>query len=398
MNKTTSDINSGAPLEARVQRLFMCQGAFAERQLFVRAAGENSNLVTDIDVLAHDYNINLHHRRIYAECKGGKNVRILDRLVWICGVKKIIDAEFAYLIVNHCDQSSLSFARSQGVEVLQISGLKALENSLWIGNSFWPGRSNISKCFVIESKIANTIKNRISEELGQWLNKAAQLWREASALSFSYGRLNVLFSILEEFQLLINRGIAENDKEMVKYALSALFVRLSQYILFAASDTLNMPKSEREKYLSVRMAIGDTGIATTRRVLDSCERMVNASLKENDVDKKIKLDIERMLKAPSYTAPFINMVERIIGEGYRATLLPLTLELCLFGYAGNEKESGGLIKRITNCLSTAAIVRAFAIQTLKIPDEYIKNTFDTPQNEKAKDSLFKGTSQKPHQE
>src|SRR3954469_3514174 len=102
----------GTNLEARVQRLFMCQGAFAERGLFVRASRGESKLVTDIDVVAHDYSINFHHRRIYAECKGGKHKSSLDRSVWIRGIKEAISADFAYLVIERCDASTMQFAKS----------------------------------------------------------------------------------------------------------------------------------------------------------------------------------------------------------------------------------------------------------------------------------------------
>src|SRR5688572_23862871 len=115
-------IETGAALEARVQRLFMCQGAFAERGLFIRAARGESRLVTDIDVISHDYNINFHHRRIYAECKGGQNIATLDRVVWIRGLKEMVGAEFAYLVLDHCDPNSTQFARSHGVEILTADG------------------------------------------------------------------------------------------------------------------------------------------------------------------------------------------------------------------------------------------------------------------------------------
>ena len=118
---TVTQFEKGTPLEARIQRLFMCQGAFAERGLLVRAAKGESKLVTDIDVVAHDYSINFHHRRIYAECKGGKNRSPLDRAVWIRGIKEAIAADFAYLVLERCDSSTANFAKSLGVEIETIA-------------------------------------------------------------------------------------------------------------------------------------------------------------------------------------------------------------------------------------------------------------------------------------
>src|SRR5204863_3066788 len=123
----TTPFESGTRLEARTQRLFMCQGAFAERGLFIRAGRGSSKLVTDVDVVAHDYNLNLQHRRIYAECKGGRNKSPLDRVVWIRGVREAIQANNAHLVLDHCDWETVQFARTLGVEILQAHSIRSLE-------------------------------------------------------------------------------------------------------------------------------------------------------------------------------------------------------------------------------------------------------------------------------
>jgi hypothetical protein len=87
-----STIETGVALEARIQRLLMCQGAFAERALMLRPAKGAANLVTDVDVFAHDYSINFHHTRIYVECKGGRNVSTLDRVVWVREMMSVLAA------------------------------------------------------------------------------------------------------------------------------------------------------------------------------------------------------------------------------------------------------------------------------------------------------------------
>ena len=143
------EFGKGVVLEARIQRLLMCQGALAERALFLRTSQSAPKLVTDVDILAHDYNLNFQEHRIYAECKGGKNVSTLDRIVWIRGVIQAIDADTGILVLDHCDAESVEFARGQGIQILMASGLEALENALGIGMDFWPGRSR--GCFFMTS-------------------------------------------------------------------------------------------------------------------------------------------------------------------------------------------------------------------------------------------------------
>ena len=77
--------NDGVALEARVQRLFLAQGIFAERSLYPAADAGHSLLATDIDVLVSEYASGYHLTRRHAECKSGKRVRILDRVLWLNG-------------------------------------------------------------------------------------------------------------------------------------------------------------------------------------------------------------------------------------------------------------------------------------------------------------------------
>jgi len=379
---------SGAELEARIQRLFMCQGVFAERNLFVRTAGENSNLVTDVDVLAHDYSINFQHRRIYADCRGGTNVRPNERVVWISGMKEVVGAEFAYLVGKRCDSSTILFARRHNVDILDLASLAALEKSLRIGPGFWPGRSNLYTHGNTEELITKVLKNRRAEKFGQWLERATQVWREASALSFSYGRLNSLVSILQEVPEFMNSRMPNDDESIFRYAVSALLVRLSQYVLFAASDTLSMTKSAREKYIAEKLATGDTGPELSLRLLRGCTKMIDATLKEQGIDIPATWDPERMLKPPPYALSFANMIERIIPEGYQARILPLTMEVSLFGYGGSERDSGGLIRRVKYGVELARIIRAFAIQTLNIPEDIFRMSVDGSRNHRTVDRML----------
>jgi hypothetical protein len=372
----------GMELEARVQRLFMCQGAFAERGLFVRAARGESKLVTDIDVVAHDYSINFHHRRIYAECKGGGNVSTLDRVVWVRGIKEIIGADFGYLVLDHCDTTSVSFAHGQDIEILQLAAMAKLESSLRIGADFWPGRSNLAAYSAVEKNITTRIQDKKSDNCAAWLMRAAEVWRDASHLVFSYGRLNSLLSTLKAIAPLIKGNLLdENDCILVKYALSALMVRLTQYVLFAASDTLGMAKTERESYIKERLTAGDRGIEQTRGILEGAINLVKAQLDQHHIEAPLSWNIDQMLAAPEYSLPFATVVERAIGECEYARTLPLSAELKLFGFGGKEESSGRLLTRARGGMELVSVIRGFVIQSLSVDASYcggLGSEFATP--------------------
>ncbi|MGO9601214.1 MAG: hypothetical protein ACLP7Q_24815 [Isosphaeraceae bacterium] len=362
-------IETGTPLEARVQRLFMCQGAFAERGLFMRAGPGYSKMVTDIDVVAHDYSLNFHHRRTYAECKGGKNRSALDRVIWVRGIKEVIAADHAYLVIDHCDSSTVRFARSQHIEILQGASLATLEDALRIPDGFWPGRCNLPAFAKVEILLRNIPPRPPAESTGAWLRQAMELWTESSALTFSYGRLNALLGILQECDHLLESPASRSDDMLaVSFAVSALLVRLSQYVLFIASDTLSMTQTERIEYLSERLVSGGLDIGQSRQILSGALQMVNAQLAVAAVEVPASWNIDSMLSPPPYTRPLATVVERVIGNGYRSAMLPLAMELRQFGYCGEESGGAALLNRARYAYDTAGLVVGFARQSIGVPE------------------------------
>lgn len=365
-----NSIDTGVALEARVQRLFMCQGALAERALLLRPAKAAANLVTDVDVVAHDYSINFHHTRIYAECKGGKRVSTLDRVVWVRGMMSLLAAERGYLVVDHCSSESSTFAAANRVEILQHSGLAALENALRISSNFWPGRSNFFVFEPLDKAVGREADGRGSK-LQHWIRDASEIWREASALIFSYGRLNNLLGQLEQFAEIIKVETPEPaDAAIYHYAIAALLVRLSQYALFAAADTLGMTKTERQEFLSDRLASGTLGLEQTRRVMRGALNLAKAKLLEHGVEPPSNWDAEHLVSAPTYARAFAELVDRVVADGNRARMLPLAMELRLFGYAGDERGSSGLIKRVGYGIALTGLIRGFGVQSLGLPERW----------------------------
>ena len=344
----------------------------AERGLLVRPARDAANLVTDIDVVAHDYSINFRHLCIYAECKGGKKVSTLDRVVWVRGIMSVLQAEVGYLVLDHCSPESLSFASANSVEILQATGLAALENALRIGPQFWPGRANFFIYEPIEKAIIREADRKASA-LQLWLREALEIWREASALSFSYARLNHLLGKLVRLAgILKTEATTEQTVVFYRFAIGALLVRLSQYVLFAAADTLGLTRAERAEFIAQRLTAGSLDLDQTRRVMRSALNLAKAKLEEHGVKPPPNWDAENLVVAPPYARAFAEVVDRVVADANRARLLPLAMELRLFGFAGGERGSGGLVKRVSYAQPLTGLIRGFAVQALNLPDMLVQ--------------------------
>jgi hypothetical protein len=285
---------------------------------------------------------------------------------------RLLGAELGYLVLDHCSPESLRFASTHGVEILQAAGLSALESALHIGNQFWPGRANFMVYEPMERALVREAEGKGSA-MQFWLQGASEIWREASALSLSYGKLNVLLGQLVQLGDILKKEAPTGQNAILySFAVAALLVRLSQYVLFSAADTLGMTKTEREGFVTERLTSGGLGLEQTRRVMSSALNLAKVKLQEHGVEPPPNWDAEHLVTPPGYSRAFVEVVDRVVADGHRARLLPLAMELRLFGFVGDERGSSGLMKRVGYALPLTGLIRGFAIQSLGLPDALVR--------------------------
>jgi hypothetical protein len=184
--------------------------------------------------------------------------------------------------------------------------------------------------------------------------------------------LNTLIGVFEDCGRLAIDSSSADEEFVVNYAVAALLVRLSQYVLYCASDTLAMTHTAREQYLAERFTVGNFDLEQSRSLLDSAAKMVRAQLAAQGQTPPESWRVDHLLAAPSYSRPFSEVVDRCVAEGDKLRLLPLSMELRLFGFGGDERDSGRLINRIRPSLDLTGLVIAFVRQSLGLPESYVR--------------------------
>jgi hypothetical protein len=124
-------------------------------------------------------------------------------------------------------------------------------------------------------------------------------------------------------------------------------------------------------YIAERLTAGSHDIEQTKRILAGALRLARARLEESKVAVPGHWDVDHLLTSPSHSRPFAEVVERTIGEGSRARVLPLAMEVRLFGFAGPETGGADLLRRLRPGYELTSTVLAFATQTLGITPEYL---------------------------
>lgn len=364
--------NEGVSLEARVQRLFFAQGIFAERSLFPAADVNHRLLATDIDVLASEYSGGFHLTRRHAECKSGRRVAILDRLLWLNGVRNLLSADASYLVLESFDEDAADFARSLDIDVMTFKQLETWERGLDLPEGHWPNRSNYK---IIDPAKAEWIKlgrPKVAAEPERIVRQAIQFVEIDSWQRFGYGRLNRLLRLLK---ILSDLPFESTDGEprpvSVRYCASALLVRLCQYLLAVCHDVSRVPVSDLESYLTGRLVFGDQDPGRAQGLVDSTINWMSQTLKDQGIAIPPGVDSTRFFQSPQYTEGFVALIGKLLASPNQARYLPISMETDQFG----EAEGTEMFPRLRSAWHAGrdlvALVRGFTVASLGVDNSIL---------------------------
>jgi len=129
-----------------------------------------------------------------------------------------------------------------------------------------------------------------------------------------------------------------------------------------------MTRTERRDFIAERLTSGNMGLEQTRAVTQMALNLAKAKLQEQNVEPPPNWDANHLVSPPAYAAAFAEVVDQVVADGHRARMLPLALELRLFGYSGDERGSSGLIKRVSFSMPITGLIRGFVVQSLGLPE------------------------------
>ncbi len=368
---------SGIGLEARVQRLFLAQGIYAERGLLPSADQNHSMMATDIDVLTSEYASGFHLTKRHAECKGGKGVALLDRVLWLRGVRTLLGADTSYLILANFNEAASSFARSLEVDVLTTNQLGGWEASLGIRPDDWPNRSNFQFYQPLREQWFKLGGEKDASSDWRLIRKAIQFIEIDSWLNFRYGLLNRLFRLLEEVSEQYKSAHSMTEwKLAAQYVASALLVRLAQFLLAVCYDVTRVPMADIDGYLSSRLTFGDQDPDRAAQLIRSTLQWVQRGLVQADAKLPSSVNEERLFAHPQYAANFVELVKRLLRDNNDARYLPLAMDTIQFGNNAQLSSLPRLRGAAGAGDALAALVKGFVISALSIEKTMLDPVFE----------------------
>jgi len=364
--------DAGVVLEARVQRLFLAQGIFAERSLFPAADVAHRLIATDIDVLVSEYSSGFHLTRRHAECKSGKRVPILDRVLWLNGVRSMLGADASYLVLESFDEDATDFARSLSIDVMTVRQLDTWEKAFGIPQNQWPNRSDFGLIDPIKKRSLDTGRRKDAPDVDKIIRQSIQFVDIDSWRVFGYGRLNRLLRLLKDLSDAVEKSGSEIGVNLnARYAASAVLVRLSQYLLAVCLDISRVPVSDVQGYLVSRLMYGDQDPRRARGLVHNTVDWMSQALKDRGMSIPPEVDPGRLFQPPSYSDGLVALTQKILNAPNEARYLPVAMDTEQFS-KGNEVDSFARLRSARNAGSgLAALVKGFAVASLGVDRELL---------------------------
>jgi hypothetical protein len=360
-----ADVSAGLTFEARAHRLFLAQGSFAERGLLPAATADRRMLATDIDVLVSEYGSGFHLTRRHVECKSGK-FALLDRILWLNGVRTLLGADSSYLIAADVDLSASEFARGLDVQLFTGLHLDGWEKSLAIPADGWPCRSDFATFDAARATWNRLSSEKSGDEAWRVFRAALAFIEVESWLTFRYKRLNRLFRLIGEISKAYDSGTLDRDQQLcARYVFSALLVRLSQYVLAMCADVASIMPLDVDRYISSRLTFGDQDPTQAADFTKATVAWVREALQVKGITMPPDVDPARLQVPPAYTPEVVSLIRRLLEQSHEARYLPLAVERMQFGLDTDDKLTR--FRAAAGFADTlAALLKAFVARTFKV--------------------------------
>lgn len=357
--------HNGTELEARVHRVSLAQGVYAERNLFPAASSDHRLLATDIDVLCTEYHSNFHATRSNYECKSGKT-RVLDRVLWSVGVRTLLGADASYLVVKGADNDAVLFARALGVEIVKIDDLTSLEASLGIAPDGWPARSNYQIFDEANSKWREQYQAENPSDSWRTLREAIAFLNVDGWLEFRYRSVNRLFRHFREVAQVSRAGPGNDELLCSRYVLASLAVRLSQYLLGISQDVAGIEPTEHADYIRTKLVFGDNQPEHARGIIHGTMKLVEEGLRVKDPNSRLNVDAERLMTPPPFADDLVRLVSEVRASPNAARFLPLAMEIHLFDDGRARAKFAPVDHATRQCDNLVGLVSGFIIRSFDV--------------------------------
>lgn len=369
----------GPELEARVARLFYCEGALARRRVNLEATfGERFN-ITDVDVMTFEFSPTLELTIKVGECKatdarGAPSAG--DRLLWLAGLVRLVGAYGGFLATSRAAGPRVrDLATRLGLEVVDGRDLERREASFGLAptDGYGPHDQVIR---AIEARAFGVSKRDEDLRRVYWFVRS-ELWLlpPIGAVKKALGGLRLVASRWSD-------SLPADERETLRWLAAELAVGFCLAIVRLAGRAYRQPEDVFVEDLQHRLSEGVASFEAMQEISRSVDRILMGAMRELGVDPSRGV---RFLGAfepqpPAYTEPLAEVIQRL------ATSREAAADLCRVADGVFAEDFGAVVPAKPAISSTAESLRllrlvgAFLERQARVPDSLLAPILKRPIN------------------
>jgi len=319
---------TGKDLECRVARLLNREGAFVRKRVDITRWLAAWVQITDIDVLRYEFGADLSVRRTVVECKSGEAKsapKEVDRLFWLHGVRTLVGAESALLVVDKQPTERVRWvADTLKVDAQGIDDVARREDTIGIAtNADWGAHD--PEYVRTEERIFRSVKDDPELKPAIWFFRS-EFWFLDPTVA-----LKRTVALIESLSKRLVDSLPHDEAESIRWLIADGTVCFILAATQLAGMAIKLPLAEFRTVMTERMSEGLASAAQLKELSNAVDRYVLGIFKEVGIPPHISV---KALGAfyptpPPYLEPLLEVLERFGEKPLAARSAALALDVLI---------------------------------------------------------------------
>jgi hypothetical protein len=319
---------TGKDLECRVARLLNREGAFVRKRVDVTRWLAEKVQITDIDVLRYEFGADLSVRRTVVECKSGdakSAPKEVDRLFWLHGVRALVGAEGALLVVDKQPTGRVRWvADTLKVDVQSVDDVTRREGIVGIAtNADWGAHD--PEYVRSEERIFRSVKD------DRYLQRAVWFFRSDFWLLDPTVALKRTVALIENLSKRLIDGLPDDEAESIRWLIADGAVCFILAATQLAGMAIKLPPADFRTIMTERMSEGLAPIAQLKQLSEAVDRYMLAIFERAGMPPQFSVGAIGAFypTPPPYLEPLLEVLERFGERPLAARNVALALDVLI---------------------------------------------------------------------
>lgn len=327
----------GALIEARVAQVWFWEGFFARHDVDLWHHFEPEPLtVTDLDLLAFDFNPQLSRSKYIGEVKSGTGksaAKPLDRLVWLRGLRELVQADSAELTIAHPPSDRVrAVARSLGLVAQSLQDFERREAEA-VGKLADTGAHGVAA-------LELTLKVRKTCHRDPELERAFWFLRSGVWFLDPFIALKQLIDLLRRMHRRWTPRHEDEDAQAIRWLVAESASILTLNLVTIAGFSLTYERLKFYDLVKERLAEGQIPAPEMRRLSESIDQYVAGVLRTIKAPASVMAETIGAFhpEPPEWAEPLAEVAWRLGRTPLAARSLPRQTDLLLFERVARRRE------------------------------------------------------------